>query len=251
MLPCGHFFHYTCLRSWLEQSNSCPICRASLTAIPARSGSGSGSGAAATGSLHAAGGGRGGIGGRGGAGGGVGGGGGGGGPLDAAAREAAALEHVHAVEQRLDRMVLEHLHGVGEAAIAGVAAVAGAIAGEGAVAGAGAGAVEPPLFQGAQFGDDGDGEGDEGEGEGEGEEEQTLLLFSSENWRWPSWLPRLHLEIIRRPVRGETTANVEAELAQLRDVFPQMTELALRRALLQSSSLEAAIESLLEASLDT
>ena len=50
---------------------------------------------------------------------------------------------------------------------------------------------------------------DEGE-EGEGEEEQTLLLFSSENWRWPSWLPRLHLEIIRRPVRGEgATASVE------------------------------------------
>ena len=96
---------------------------------------------------------------------------------------------------------------------------------------------------------EGEGEGDEGEGEGE--EEQTLLLFSSENWRWPSWLPRLHLEIIRRPVRAEATANVEAELAQLRDVFPQMTELALRRALLQSSSLEAAIESLLEASLDT
>ena len=79
----------------------------------------------------------------------------------------------------------------------------------------------------------------------------SYVLFSSENWRWPSWLPRLHLEIIRRPVRAEATANVEAELAQLRDVFPQMTELALRRALLQSSSLEAAIESLLEASLDT
>ena len=69
--------------------------------------------------------------------------------------------------------------------------------------------------------------------------------------RWPSWLPRLHLEIIRRPVVAQTPANVEAELAQLRDVFPQMTELALRRALLQSSSLETAIESLLEASLDT
>jgi len=31
VLPCGHFFHYRCLRSWLEQSHSCPICRASLT----------------------------------------------------------------------------------------------------------------------------------------------------------------------------------------------------------------------------
>ena len=143
-------------------------------------------------------------------------------------------------------MVLDQLHGVGEAAIDGVAWIAGAIAGDGAGAGAGAG---DPVVDAVGFGDEGD-EG-EGEGEGEGEEEQTLLLFSSENWRWPSWLPRLHLEIIRRPVRGETTANVEAELAQLRDVFPQMTELALRRALLQSSSLETAIESLLEASLDT
>ena len=47
---------------------------------------------------------------------------------------------------------------------------------------------------------DGD-EGDEGEGEeGEGEEgeEQSYLLFSSENWRWPSWMPGLHLEVIRR-----------------------------------------------------
>ena len=34
MLPCGHYFHYTCLRSWLEQSHSCPVCRASLTDGP-------------------------------------------------------------------------------------------------------------------------------------------------------------------------------------------------------------------------
>ena len=30
VLPCGHYFHYSCLRSWLEQSHSCPVCRASL-----------------------------------------------------------------------------------------------------------------------------------------------------------------------------------------------------------------------------
>ena len=35
-------------------------------------------------------------------------------------------------------------------------------------------------------------------------------------------------------------------MAQLRELFPQMSELALRRSLLQSASLEAAIESLLE-----
>lgn len=29
-LPCGHFFHNACLRSWLEQDASCPICRRSL-----------------------------------------------------------------------------------------------------------------------------------------------------------------------------------------------------------------------------
>ena len=55
VLPCGHFFHYTCLRSWLEQSNSCPICRASLAAIPpmpARAAAGAVAGAAAAGSLH-------------------------------------------------------------------------------------------------------------------------------------------------------------------------------------------------------
>nr|XP_033796474.1 E3 ubiquitin-protein ligase AMFR isoform X2 [Geotrypetes seraphini] len=29
-LPCGHFFHNSCLRSWLEQDTSCPTCRMSL-----------------------------------------------------------------------------------------------------------------------------------------------------------------------------------------------------------------------------
>jgi len=31
-LPCGHLFHNTCLRSWLEQDTSCPTCRTSLKA---------------------------------------------------------------------------------------------------------------------------------------------------------------------------------------------------------------------------
>ncbi|XP_026410204.1 E3 ubiquitin-protein ligase RNF181-like [Papaver somniferum] len=26
-MPCGHIFHADCLISWLEQSNSCPMCR--------------------------------------------------------------------------------------------------------------------------------------------------------------------------------------------------------------------------------
>lgn len=34
-LPCGHFFHYHCLRTWLEQHASCPYCRTSITAPPA------------------------------------------------------------------------------------------------------------------------------------------------------------------------------------------------------------------------
>lgn len=29
-LPCSHIFHQNCLRSWLEQDTSCPICRKSL-----------------------------------------------------------------------------------------------------------------------------------------------------------------------------------------------------------------------------
>ncbi|CAM2704568.1 unnamed protein product [Rotaria socialis] len=29
-LPCGHLFHQNCLRSWLEQDTTCPICRVSL-----------------------------------------------------------------------------------------------------------------------------------------------------------------------------------------------------------------------------
>ncbi|XP_064640345.1 E3 ubiquitin-protein ligase AMFR-like [Lineus longissimus] len=30
-LPCGHIFHYSCLRSWLEQDTTCPTCRTSLS----------------------------------------------------------------------------------------------------------------------------------------------------------------------------------------------------------------------------
>uniref|UniRef100_H2Y5L2 RING-type domain-containing protein n=1 Tax=Ciona savignyi TaxID=51511 RepID=H2Y5L2_CIOSA len=29
-LPCGHFFHSACLRSWLEQDTTCPTCRKQL-----------------------------------------------------------------------------------------------------------------------------------------------------------------------------------------------------------------------------
>lgn len=33
-LPCGHLFHNSCLRSWLEQDTSCPTCRQSLNDRP-------------------------------------------------------------------------------------------------------------------------------------------------------------------------------------------------------------------------
>ncbi|XP_062570495.1 E3 ubiquitin-protein ligase AMFR-like [Saccostrea cucullata] len=33
-LPCGHLFHNSCLRSWLEQDTSCPTCRMSLNEGP-------------------------------------------------------------------------------------------------------------------------------------------------------------------------------------------------------------------------
>uniref|UniRef100_A0A915PX86 CUE domain-containing protein n=1 Tax=Setaria digitata TaxID=48799 RepID=A0A915PX86_9BILA len=32
-LPCTHFFHEWCLRSWLEQDNSCPTCRLALPSL--------------------------------------------------------------------------------------------------------------------------------------------------------------------------------------------------------------------------
>ncbi|KAK3579007.1 hypothetical protein CHS0354_034804 [Potamilus streckersoni] len=34
-LPCGHLFHNSCLRSWLEQDTSCPTCRTTLSDRPA------------------------------------------------------------------------------------------------------------------------------------------------------------------------------------------------------------------------
>lgn len=36
-LPCGHLFHNSCLRSWLEHDTSCPTCRKSLNAFPGSS----------------------------------------------------------------------------------------------------------------------------------------------------------------------------------------------------------------------
>lgn len=162
--------------------------------------------------------------------------------------------------------------------------------------------------------------------EEEEEYEESYAIFSSENWAWPSWLPRLQLEVVRRPARADglvsarrsargrgasdTTGAVRQgaatsdtvphsafgavspgrpaaspvarraadllhgprgtpsgpgvgngtgagrstepgdvvharDMAQLRDVFPHMTEGALRRALLRRGSLEQAVEALL------
>ncbi len=35
VLPCGHLFHLVCLRDWLDQSPTCPICRRPVTATAA------------------------------------------------------------------------------------------------------------------------------------------------------------------------------------------------------------------------
>ncbi|KAL5033626.1 E3 ubiquitin-protein ligase hrd1, variant 2 [Batrachochytrium dendrobatidis] len=33
-LPCGHVFHFRCLRSWLERQQACPTCRRSVLDMP-------------------------------------------------------------------------------------------------------------------------------------------------------------------------------------------------------------------------
>ncbi len=30
MLPCGHAFHRKCIRKWLQENNTCPVCRANV-----------------------------------------------------------------------------------------------------------------------------------------------------------------------------------------------------------------------------
>ena len=29
-MPCGHIYHPDCLKPWLEQNNTCPVCRFDL-----------------------------------------------------------------------------------------------------------------------------------------------------------------------------------------------------------------------------
>ena len=172
------------------------------------------------------------------------------------------------------------------AAVEGAASAAAASAAGGGLAGEARRAAAAPPLEGEGEEDEGEFDGEEDdyeddefddeydgeEGEEGDEEEHSYLLFSSENWRWPSWLPRLHLEVIQRRNAWEPSgggvggvggggggggggaaaaptaaATTTEELAQLREVFPQATETELRRVLLASANVEDAIETLVPA----
>lgn len=66
---------------------------------------------------------------------------------------------------------------------------------------------------------------DEGEdGDGDEAEEQSIFLFSSENWRWPSWMPGLHLEVIRRRSLDEgSVSNLQAQVFGMIRTFSSVT----------------------------
>ena len=204
MLPCGHIFHYRCLRSWFEQSHSCPICRASL-AEPAR---------------------------------------------PARGRSAGRDERADGANDRGSAgTALRALRGEGGEGEGGGGGGGGGDGGGGGGVWRDAGLYPRDEGESEEEGEE-EGEGEEGEGE---EAEQSYLLFSSENWRWPSWMPGLYLEVIRRhssagwnETAEDSVATTQEELFQLREVFPQLPEQALRRALLREATLEDAIESLLQ-----
>lgn len=48
-MPCGHIYHPDCLKPWLEQNNTCPVCRFDLPLEEPEESSGPNNSAAAAG----------------------------------------------------------------------------------------------------------------------------------------------------------------------------------------------------------
>ena len=106
---------------------------------------------------------------------------------------------------------------------------------------------EEEEYEGEE-GEEGEGEGEEEEEEGEEEEETSWLLFSSEHWRLlvvPAPPPRGDPQPARAAPRPAPRAAAADELRQLHELFPQLSDSALRRALLRHHTLEGAVEQLL------
>ena len=224
VLPCGHIFHYRCLRAWLEQSLSQvphPAARRASADAHTRACRPGASLAAAAASAG-----------------------------DSGLRRRRRRRRRRAAPARSRLLVGGLMWARRRAAAARHRGRRRLTAARRVPRGA-----TRTTSTGRRRGEEGEGEGEEEEGE-EGEEERrrraSWLALLLRALAAPAWFPRLHLEVIRQPSRARRLAAARPraaaadECASCTSSFRSSGDgLALRRALLRHHTLEGAVEQLL------